>query len=197
MMTQFYTLRIAPCTPALLTLLILVVAGCGSPSNPDADTTSCITMKERADWEREPFKSGYTIQIPPGYEGQGMVGFEGNTFERYLGPDAADIHYAYCDALFCSDFGDAYSADGLPSYDTLITPEDVHVRITPQKKFCRNGEAVAWLYLGTPEGSEDGADHVGRLFMLHDGLFREAVDVWFTDPYRSDVYDILASIRPE
>ena len=61
-----------------MSFILLIVCSCND--NEEQIDMDCVENKQMGYWITELFKSNYTIQFPSNYEGQGMVGFEGNIF---------------------------------------------------------------------------------------------------------------------
>ncbi len=154
----------------------------------DAITPTCMTMEQNTSWTAEDFKTDYTIQFPADYEGNGMVGFEGNIFSKNKTDNTITFSYFYCDGLWCADFGQDTLADPPPTSLTIPTTAG-NLTLSEKVEFCDgNDEVLAILYHNTEPTSG------GRLYMKQGSDFLEALDITYDANSFQEVVDIIKTI---
>ena len=88
----------------ILYILFILLIVCSCNDNDEQIDKNCVENKQMDNWITESFKSNYSIQFPSNYEGQGMVGFEGNMFSKIRSDSLVELSYIYCSPLYCEDF---------------------------------------------------------------------------------------------
>lgn len=147
-------------------------------------------------WEKEDFKSTYTIRFPDDYEG-GMRGFEGNIFFKNRYDDLVVFSYYFCEPHFCYDFGER-----LNSFDSLYGTNyytGASYLLTQKVKFLKEEEVTGVLFyelaldgdFGNPE-----IDAMGVYYMMEEGEFLEGLTVHFKSEAYGEVLNILQTIQP-
>jgi hypothetical protein len=104
-------------------------------------------------WITINFKSNYTIQIPDGFEGIGIAGFEGNTFSKNSPDKKINLSYAYCNDLFCNDFGDPLGSS-VPYSVQVKNDSGATITLNKKEYFCQNSEVKGILYYSDNEISD-------------------------------------------
>lgn len=164
---------------SLLTFAIII-----SACSPEEEI---VEITPNPDWTAENFKNDYTIQFPDTYEGSGMVGFEGNLFNKYRPDDKVKMSYSFCNGLFCDDFGAALAN---PNANT-ITVLDVNsneVVLNSRIEFQSNGETIGIFYYDTETTS------TGRYYMKQGDDYLEALWVLFDSTEYDEVESIIRTI---
>jgi hypothetical protein len=152
--------------------------------------TFLIACENNSDnsWVKIDFKSNYTIQIPEGFVGLGMNGFEGNTFSKHSTDNKINLTYAYCNGLFCSDFGDPLtnpapvSIQVMNNYSQLITLDKI-------KYFYQNSDTTGVLYYSNNDIA------IGRLFWKDDNILKTALEIDFNYSEIETVDKIIKTIE--
>jgi hypothetical protein len=139
-------------------------------------------------WITISFKSDYTIQIPDGFEGIGMAGFEGNTFSKYSADNTIYLSYAYCNGLFCYDFGDALG-NSVPESVEVKNNSGALISLNKKEYFYKDSEVEGILYYSDDKISR------GRLFWNDSGSLKAALEIDFNLSDIEDVSKIIGSIK--
>jgi hypothetical protein len=139
-------------------------------------------------WISINFKTNYTIQIPDGFIGAGMEGFEGNTFSKYSTDNKINLFYGYCNDLFCNDFGDLLG-NPVPKSVQVRINSGVSVTLNKREYFYQNSEIVGVLYY-----SDKGISR-GRLFWKDSGTLKAALEIDFNLSEIETVNKIIRTIK--
>lgn len=151
-------------------------------------STDCYQAEPVAGWMTENFKSNYTIQTPPNYEGFGMIGFEGNTFFKNAPDSSVRMVYFYCSPVFCEDFGDTL-AEPLPSSISTLGFDPGIYFLDEQIEICKNDSIIAVLY-----HDNESLSHA-KLYMDFESQWREALYLEYEDSRYEQVLGIIGSIN--
>ena len=139
-------------------------------------------------WPKEPFKRDYTIQFPETYKG-GLVGFEGNIFNKLKQIDSTRFWYAYGDALRFYDFNDTLFNTGQSSITAVFYNGNLVLELPETIKFTQNGQLIGLLY------HNSDAQSYGRIFWKDDGYFKESADIKFKPQNLSEVIEVIRTIQ--
>jgi hypothetical protein len=139
-------------------------------------------------WSTIAFKANYTIQVPDGFEGTGMSGFEGNTFSKYSADYTINLYYGYCSDLFCSDFGDSLG-NSVPKSVQVRISSGALITLDKREFFYQNSETVGILYYSGNDISR------GRLFWKDSGTLKAALEIDFNLSEIETVNKIIGSIK--
>jgi hypothetical protein len=170
-----------------LTIALLVVASCKEESKLPDD---CIMPVAFNDWRLESFKNAYNIQFPEYFIGMGMQGFEGNMFERYNPDSSIMISYAYCNELYCADFGDTLPVDLPDQLYVINSPiRSSEIELVNKKYFCSDDQMKGILYYS------NDAVSLGKFYMLGYGGYLEAATLLFSSNKLDTVCLILSTIN--
>ncbi len=179
--------------------LILILSSCEKNTAeiiiPEVDDlivvidSICQEIGLNANWNTEDFKTGYDIQFPDNYEGTGMIGFEGNTFQKKRIDDAVQLSYFYCDGLWCSDYGATTVTDTTTS--VIASTINSTIVLNLKTEFCDNGETVGYLFYNC------AVNATGKYFMPFNQQFHEALEINFTEDTYVEVVEILKTIHEE
>lgn len=170
-------------------LFLTIIFGCHNEKQtvlPDPASTM-LNVATQPTWKTEPFNEDYTIQFPAGYEGNGMVGFEGPTFGKNRADKQVLFRYFFCSPSFCSSYGEAIP---VPYPPTIMVDKEALDQIIE----IRNNEQIQTVFYFTKKSQTQG------LLYLKDpygGSLRQSVQVSY--PYNSlaEVLGILQTIRPK
>jgi hypothetical protein len=152
--------------------------------------TFLIACEDRSEneWIKINFKSNYTIQIPEGFVGLGLVSFEGNTFSKHSPDNKINLTYSYCNGLVCFDFGDPLtkpapvSIQVMNNFSQLITLDKI-------KYFYQNSDTIGVLYYSNNEIAK------GRLFWNDDNILKTALEIDFNYSEIETVNKIIKTIE--
>lgn len=173
-----------------LGILLTLFAACDTKDEKDIlplRIIECVERSQNSNWITENFKNGHTIQFRDNFEGAGMIGFEGNTFQKRRMDGKVVFTYNYCTNLHCSDFGDALAE---PGPDSILSQDKNgdEVVLDSKKGFCVDGEIEGILYYNTkPDAS-------GKYFMKQGTKFLEGVTIHFDNTEYQEVENILITI---
>lgn len=171
---------------SIFCLIIFLLINCRK--NDESDFVNDLNLTTIPGWRTIDFKTNYTIQVPEGFLGLGMTGFEGNTFYKSSADRKFVIFYGYSNSLFCSDFGDT-----LPN----PVPRSVQARnfssqlltLDHSENFYQDSQIIGVLYYLN-------ADHSwGRLFWKDGDIFKDALEIDFNLTELETVNKIIQSIK--
>ncbi|HAH23010.1 MAG TPA: hypothetical protein DCL77_04480 [Prolixibacteraceae bacterium] len=167
-------------------LVIFLFANC--KKEDELKESNSFNMATVAEWPTIDFKTGYTIQVPAEYIGNGMVGFEGNEFYKVSPDDKIQLNYYYGSSMHHVDFGDA-----------LPFPYPKEVRVTnslselvvmdKMEVFIQKPDTIALFYYSNSTISR------GRLYWKVDTDFNAALEVDFNLLDLPTVNKIIGTIR--
>ena len=158
------------------------------------ENTACNNMTTIDSWLTVSFKTNYTIQVPSGFKGLGMAGFEGNTFYKFSNDTTIILEYGYCNDLFCNDFGDTLqttiplSIKVKDNSNNLITLDKIH-------RFCQNAETIGVLYYSNDSISNSKLYWNSRLYWKDNGLFKQAMQIKFPASGLETANEIIETIK--
>lgn len=169
-------------------LLIVNLGFLGSCSDSDDEVINeCIQIAQNTDWTTENFKTDFTIQFPDNYEGNGMVGFEGNTFSKTRDDSKIEFEYFFCTGTFCYDFGSALE-EPIPSSIIAEDKNRNNITLDSRREFCLDGNVTGYFYFNDKENS------TGKYYMKRDSVFLEALTIYFDYPEIQEIDNIIKSI---
>jgi uncharacterized lipoprotein YehR (DUF1307 family) len=178
----------------IIVILILTISITRCKKDNSIENTICNNLTTIDSWTTINFKTNYMIQVPSGFKGIGMAGFEGNTFSKFSNDTTIVLEYGYCNDLFCNDFGDTLQT---------ITPLSIKVKdnsnnlITLDKvqRFCQNAETVGVLYYSTDSISNSKLYWNSRLYWKDNGLFKQAMQIKFPASELETAKGIIETIK--
>jgi len=174
-------------TALLLACCMLLLAACHKGGG-DPEIKDAYELKQNPAWETENFKNNYTIQFPPGYTGNGMIGFEGNIFDKRNEEKAIYFSYGFCSPTFCYDFGDTLKNTAQETFTGIFYGIDT-LLLTQRINFTLSRTLTGIFY-----HSDDTVSY-GKLFWKDGGVIKEALDVNYRKEYLQQVTEIIGSIR--
>lgn len=139
-------------------------------------------------WSTFNFKKNYTIEVPPGFTGGIVKGFEGSTFSGTTENKRVRLSYSYCTLLYCFDFGDRLK---YPFRDSIQIKDTTSQLITLNKveTFYQDYELIGILYYSNNDLAK------GRLFWKEDNFFKQALEIDFYSSDYITVTKIINSIK--
>jgi hypothetical protein len=168
-------------------LFILLLTNCSK--DDDTANVNINKLTTFPGWTTINFKTNYTIQVPEGFEGVGMTGFEGNMFFKSSKDNKIVLSYSYCGPLFCNDFGDTLS-NQIPKSVQVMGDFDMLITLSKIEYFCQNSETVGILYY-----SNNGDITKGRLYWKDNGTLKQALELQFYISEIQTVRGVAESIK--
>jgi len=165
-------------------LLVFLLISC--EKDDKKENFACNNLTTYNYWTKIDFKSNYTIQLPHGFDGAGMVGFEGNTFNKKSKDNKIILSYMYCSPLFCYDFGDTLQ-NSIPKSIQVMGSFDMPITLSDIEYFCQNSETIGVLYYST-----DGDITKSRLYWKEHEILRQALEIEF---YLSEIDTVIKIIE--
>src|SRR5664280_684118 len=129
----------------IIFLLVIIAFSVGCKKDNVIENTACNNMTTIDNWLTISFKTNYTIQVPSGFKGIGMAGFEGNTFSKFSNDTTIVLEYGYCNDLFCYDFGDTLQTI-IPLIIKVKDNSNNLITLNKIQRFCQNAETIGVLY---------------------------------------------------
>jgi hypothetical protein len=173
--------------------LILVSFSCRKEEKSIVNT-SCNNLTSVDSWTTINFKANYTIQVPSGFKGSGMAGFEGNTFFKFSNDTTIVLEYGYCNDLFCNDFGDTLQTT-IPLSLKVKDNSNNLVGLDKIQKFCQNSETIGILYYSNDSISNSKLYWNSRLYWKDNGLFKQAMQIKFPASGLETTKEIIETIK--
>jgi len=178
---------------SLCLLTLCVLTSCDNNSNIQP---LCTTLESHPTWTAENFKTGYTIQFPPTYTGDGAASNSSYYFDKYRNDDDVRFFWRHCGVAFCDEYG----LVPLTTFrDTITAPSSeifntggylVQNDLTEYKLFCDGDGLFAVFYYNTLPNAD------GALFLkLGDDQYYAAVLMNYKNTEQQKVEDILETIQ--
>ncbi len=178
----------------IIFLLVIIATSVSCKKDNVIENTACNNMTTIDSWLTVSFKTNYTIQVPSGFKGLGMGGFEGNTFFKFSNDTTIILEYGYCNDLFCNDFGDTLQTT-IPL--SIKVKDELNNLITLDKiqRFCQNAETIGVLYYSNANISNSKLYWNSRLYWKDNGLFKQAMQIKFPSSGFEIVNEIIETIK--
>lgn len=174
----------------LIVATSIVLSSCEKSSEKEV-TYQRYEMQAHPTWATERFKSEFDIQIPPGYQGEGIHGFEGNMYRRHHVADSTYLSYSYCDGLRCLDFNDQLDSPNQPTVTVVMLNSGTPLELNNRIEFTRNGQLQAILYHNS-EGSLRGVLYMRSI----NSMFHEALNIFGRQENLDQIIEIIRTIKP-
>ena len=178
----------------IIFLLVIITASVGCNKDNGIENTACNNMTTIDNWTTISFKTNYTIQVPSGFKGLGMAGFEGNTFSKFSNDTTIILESGYCNDLFCNDFGDTLQTT-IPSRIKVRDNSNNLITLDKIQKFCQNAETIGVLYYSNDTISNSKLYWNSRLYWKDNGLFKQALQIKFSASGLETVNEIIETIK--
>lgn len=179
---------------SIVTVLITIILITNCKKDNSIENAACNNMTTIDSWTTISFKTNYTIQVPSGFEGIGMAGFEGNTFFKLSSDTTIILEYGYCNDLFCNDFGDTLQTN-LPLSIKVKDNSNNLITLDKIQRFCQNAETVGVLYYSNDNISNRNLYWNSRLYLKDNGLFKQAMQIKFPASGLETVNEIIETIK--
>jgi hypothetical protein len=170
---------------SLVILLTILTSSCDKEDG--LEQSDCIEIFKNSNWTTEEFKSNYKIQLPNNYEGTGMVGFEGNIFNKSRVDNKVELTYSFCSPTYCSDFGNVLDIN-IPNSIIVKDKENNDVTLDSKKEFCLNGNVKGILYYNTKINS------TGKYYIKQDSEYLDGLTIYFDNTEYQEVENIIKTI---
>ena len=172
----------------IIFLLVIIAFSVGCKKDNVIENTACNNMTTKDSWTTINFKTNYTIQVPSGFKGLGMAGFEGNTFSKFSNDTTIVLEYGYCNGLFCFDFGDTLQTT-MPLSIKVKDNSNNLITLDKIQRFCQNAETIGVLYYSNDSISNS------KLYWKDNGLFKQALQIKFSASGLETVNEIIETIK--
>jgi hypothetical protein len=183
---------IKPKNIVAIIISILLVTSCKKDNN--IENAACNNLTTIDGWTTINFKRNYTIQVPSGFEGIGMAGFEGNTFFKFSNDTTIVLTYGYCNDLFCFDFGDTLQ-NIIPASIKVKDNSNNLITLDKIQRFCQNAETIGVLYYSNASIPNSKLYWNSRLYWKDNGLFKQALVIKFPASGLETTKEIIESIK--
>lgn len=170
---------------SFVVVFLTILSSCGKDEVPEK--SDCIGISENSNWTTEDFKENFTIQFPDNYEGSGMVGFEGNLFNKNRVDDKVKLTYSFCGPTFCKDFGNALDVS-IPNSIIAKDEENIDVTLDSKKEFCLDGNVKGILYYNTEINS------TGKYYIIQESEYLDGLTIYFDNTEYQEVENIVKTI---
>jgi hypothetical protein len=178
----------------IIFLLVIIAFSVGCKKDNVIENTACNNMTTIDNWLTISFKTNYTIQVPSGFKGIGMAGFEGNTFSKFSNDTTIVLEYGYCNDLFCYDFGDTLQTI-IPLIIKVKDNSNNLITLNKIQRFCQNAETIGVLYYSNDSISNSKLYWNSRLYWKDNGLFKQAMQIKFPESGLETVNEIIETIK--
>jgi len=175
-------------------MFYILVASCNDNNNIQP---LCTSFQSHAVWASENFKTGYTIQFPSNYEGDGETLSPAHYFNKNRTDNNARFFWSHCEWASCQEYGrvplttlrDTIKAGAVEIFNTggyLIRND-----LTAHKIFCDSAGIAAVFYHNTQPDTD------GALFIKQDDdKYYAAVMMHYDISTQQEVENILKTIQP-
>jgi hypothetical protein len=178
----------------IIFLLVIIAYSVGCKKDNNIENATCNNMTTLDSWTTISLKTNYTIQVPSGFKGLGMAGFEGNTFSKFSNDTSIILEYGYCNDLFCNDFGDTLQTT-IPLRIKVKDNSNNLITLDKVQRFCQNAETIGVLYYSNDSISNSKLYWNSRLYWKDNGLFRQAMQIKFPASGLETVNEIIETIK--
>jgi hypothetical protein len=178
----------------IVTILIIIIMISNCKKDNSIENAECNNLKTADGWTTISFKTNYTIQVPSGFKGLGMAGFEGNTFSKFSNDTTIILEYGYCNDLFCNDFGDTLQT-AIPLIIKIKDNSNNLITLDKIQRFCQNAETVGILYYSNDSISNCKLYWNSRLYLKDNGLFKQAMQIKFPASGLETANEIIETIK--
>lgn len=178
----------------IIFLLVIIAFSVECKKDNVIENTACNNLTTVGSWLTISFKTNYTIQVPSGFKGLGMNGFEGNTFSKFSNDTTIILEYGYCNDLFCNDFGDTLQTT-IPLSIKVKDNSNNLITLDKIQRFCQNTETIGVLYYSNNSNSNSKLYWNSRLYWKDNGLFKQAMQIKFSAPGLETVNEIIETIK--
>ena len=166
-------------------IILLILSRCSVTD--EINVNQCQEIRQNPDWKTVQFKNAHTIQFPDSYTGNGLVGFEGNTFYMERKDGKVTLSYFYCGPLWCDEFGKTISSEN-PTFIFSKDRKGLDIKLDRILFFCFKGEIKGIFYY------DSKTEATGSYYLAKDKGYSEAVNISFNQEALEEVIDILSTI---
>ena len=169
----------------LIFTIVILLFSCKKDNAILPDSTE---LQQQEGWSTEPFKSEYTIQFPDYYTGGYIQGFEGGSFSKVRDNSAVSMSYGFSDGLQMYDFGDTLTDESATSID--VPQGDILMFLNQRTDFTYHGSVEGILFHNDAQNIRRG-----ELYWKDNGLFRDALTIYYDADLEGEVICILKTIQ--
>lgn len=171
----------------LLCMLLFTSCKRHVDKNNEEKPGDCIAIAQNSQWTVSEFKTDYTIQVPATYSTPLYVGYEGRVFYTKRNDNTAQIAFAYCGALQCTDFGEKLASPSPASIDLNIN--GTTIKLDQKANFCDGDNHIGILYYNHDNNS------LARLYWKDKGEFKQALELTYNHSLYQEMIDIIKTIK--
>jgi hypothetical protein len=178
----------------MIAVLVIIILITNCKKDNTIQNNECNNLTTISGWTTINFKTNYTIQVPSGFKGLGMAGFEGNTFFKFSNDTTVILDYGYCNDLFCNDFGDTLQTS-MPLSIKVKDNSNTLISLDKIQRFCQNAETSGVMYYSNDSISNSKLFWNGRLYWKDNGLFKQAMEIKFPASGIETIKEIIGTIK--
>jgi hypothetical protein len=171
---------------AMIFLFVFLLTGC--KKNDNVGDTNYFDLTSVDGWRTISFKTNYTIQVPPGFTGGLLVGFEGNSFSVSSADNKIQLSSGYSNSLAILDFGDTLK-NPIPKTIQITNNFSKLITLNQIEYFHQNTDTVGILYYLKSDTS------YGRLYWKDNGELKDALEIEYNITKLDTVNKIIETIK--
>jgi hypothetical protein len=139
-------------------------------------------------WPIIDFKIDYTIQVPTGFVGAGLEGFEGKSFTKSSADNTIQLNGGYSNSLSILDFGDTLP-NPVPASIQVVNNSAQLITLDHIENFYQDSQTIGVLFYSNAGISR------GRLYWKDDNVFKQALEIDFNLSELNTLNKIIQSIK--
>jgi hypothetical protein len=170
----------------MISLLIFLLIDC--KKNDNVEDINYFDLTSVDGWRTISFKTNYTIQVPPGFNGGVLIGFEGKTFFVTSADYKIQVSFGDNNSLSSRDFGDTLK-NTIPTSIQITNDFSQLITLNQIECFRQNAETIGILYFSKSDTS------YGRLYWNDNGKFKDALEIEYNIAKLDTVNKIIETIK--
>lgn len=139
-------------------------------------------------WEKEKFKSDYTIQFPDYYTGGYIQGFEGPSFNKVRDDTRVNFNYNFSNGLQSFEFGDTLLDENIDSL--WVEQGDLLILLPSRLDIMDNGNITGILFY-----NDVWSISMGELYWKDGGVYKDALSIHYANDLKDEAFSIVKSIK--
>lgn len=139
-------------------------------------------------WEKEKFKSDYTIQFPGYYTGGYIQGFEGPSFSKVRDDARVNFTYNFTNGLQSFEFGDTLQDEIIDSI--WVAQGDLLMLLTNRLDIMENENIAGILFY-----NDVWSISMGELYWKDGGVFKDALTIHYANDLKDEAFAIVKTIK--
>jgi hypothetical protein len=156
--------------------------------NDNVGDTNYFELTSDDGWRTISFKTNYTIQVPSGFTGGILVGFEGNSFFVSSEDNKTQLSFGYSNSLAILDFGDTLK-DPIPTSIQIANNFSKLITLNQIEYLRQNTETIGILSYLKSDTS------YGRLYWKDKGKLKDALEIEYNITKLDTVNKIIETIK--